>query len=79
MTDVRAAIAAERAALSIKDLLTSLRDNVNHPWKPPGGGYEGALSHDVIHGLDITVPLGIGTPKPAPAQELLLFVCGREI
>ncbi|SDM17045.1 maleylpyruvate isomerase family mycothiol-dependent enzyme, partial [Allokutzneria albata] len=113
----------DAAALSTEDLLTSLRDNINHPWKPPGGGYEGALSHDVIHGLDITVPLGVdrrvpldrlktvlddlseknvkyfgvnldgiqlratdmdwtlgsGTPKSAPAQDLLLFLCGRKI
>src|SRR5262249_25460142 len=46
-----------RAAPS--DLLAGLIDNVAHPWKPPGGGYLGALTHDVIHGLDITVPLGI--------------------
>ena len=38
---------------------TVLRQNINHPWKPPGGGFEGALSHDVIHGLDMTVALGI--------------------
>ena len=28
-------------------------------WTPPGGGYAGALNHVVIHGLDITVPLGV--------------------
>jgi hypothetical protein len=28
-------------------------------WTPPGGGYHGALNHVVIHGLDITVPLGV--------------------
>ena len=49
----------DAVALSSGDLTASLRDNVDHPWKPPGGGFEGALSHDVIHGLDITVPLGI--------------------
>ncbi|WP_086828887.1 maleylpyruvate isomerase family mycothiol-dependent enzyme [Allokutzneria sp. NRRL B-24872] len=121
MSDNRAK--ADAASLSTKDLLASLRDNVNHPWKPPGDGYEGALSHDVVHGLDITVALGVdrkvpldrlravlggmtgkkakyfgvdldgvqlratdldwtlgsGTPRSAPAQDLLLFVCGREI
>jgi uncharacterized protein (TIGR03083 family) len=41
------------------ELLAALRDNATHPWKPPGGGYVGALTHDVIHGLDITVPLGV--------------------
>lgn len=44
--------------LTEKQLLGSLRDNVAHPWKPPGGGFDGALSHDVIHGQDIRVALG---------------------
>jgi len=35
-----------------------LRDNVDHPWSPPGGGPLGALSHDVIHGLDVSTALG---------------------
>ncbi|WP_324278648.1 hypothetical protein [Blastococcus brunescens] len=38
--------------------MESLRDNVGHPWSPPGGGPLGALSHDVIHGLDVSTPLG---------------------
>jgi uncharacterized protein (TIGR03083 family) len=41
-------------------LARALRDNAEHPWTPPGGGKEGALTHDVVHGLDITRPLGIG-------------------
>ena len=41
-------------------LAAALRDNESNPWKPPGGGYQGALTHDVIHGLDITVALGLG-------------------
>jgi len=32
---------ADAAALSSADLLECLRQNVNHPWKPPGGGYVG--------------------------------------
>lgn len=107
--------------LSSADLVTSMRDNLRHPWSPPGGGEVGALSHDVIHGLDVTVGLGLGrrvpldrlslimdgmkpknvayfgtdltgvslratdmdwsfgtgTPLRAPAQDLLLVVCGR--
>ena len=49
----------DAAALSPDQLVTCLRDNAGHGWKPPGGGVEGALSHDVIHGLDITVSLGL--------------------
>jgi uncharacterized protein (TIGR03083 family) len=54
----------DAAAISAADLLSVLRDNATNPWKPPGGGYVGALTHDVIHGLDITVPLGIGRRVP---------------
>ncbi|GLY51142.1 maleylpyruvate isomerase family mycothiol-dependent enzyme [Lentzea sp. NBRC 102530] len=106
------------------ELLDLLRNNADHPWTPPGGGPAGALSHDVIHGLDITVALGLGRVVPhdrlrivldamkpanveyfgadldgkrleatdldwafgdgpdivkAPAQELLLLICGRKL
>lgn len=54
----------DAALLSTTDLLTSLRDNLGHPWTPPGGGPVGALSHDVIHGLDITVALGLDRRVP---------------
>jgi len=67
-------LAARRdaAALSAAELTASLRDNVDHGWKPPGGGYEGALSHDVIHGLDITVALGIDRTVPADRLRHIL-------
>jgi uncharacterized protein (TIGR03083 family) len=48
----------DAAQLSSGQLLGCLRDNVEHPWTPPGGGPLGALSHDVIHGLDVSTPLG---------------------
>jgi uncharacterized protein (TIGR03083 family) len=48
----------DAAAMSPADLAGALQSNAGHPWKPPGGGYTGALAHDLIHGLDITVPLG---------------------
>ncbi|BCJ34223.1 hypothetical protein Athai_17260 [Actinocatenispora thailandica] len=41
------------------ELLALYRDNVRHPWQPPGDGPAGALSHEVIHGLDITEALGL--------------------
>ncbi|MGH3664377.1 MAG: maleylpyruvate isomerase family mycothiol-dependent enzyme [Micromonosporaceae bacterium] len=62
----------DAAALSAEQLVTTLRDNVNHPWKPPGGGLVGALSHDVIHGLDITVALGLGRLVPEDRMRLVL-------
>jgi uncharacterized protein (TIGR03083 family) len=55
------------ARMTADELLGTLRDNVHHRWQPPGGGPAGALSHDVIHGLDITEVLGL---PPAPAQRI---------
>jgi uncharacterized protein (TIGR03083 family) len=55
------------ARMTTDELLDALRDNIRHPWQPPGGGQAGALSHDVIHGLDVTEPLGL---PPAPAQRI---------
>ena len=49
-------IAARDSQLPPADLVAVLRDNADNPWSPPGGGLVGALSHDVIHGLDITWP-----------------------
>ncbi|WP_018331930.1 maleylpyruvate isomerase family mycothiol-dependent enzyme [Actinomycetospora chiangmaiensis] len=49
----------DTARLTDEELLRSLRDNVEHPWRPPAGGQAGALSHDVIHGLDVTEALGL--------------------
>jgi uncharacterized protein (TIGR03083 family) len=107
--------------LTAAELTAAVRDNIRHPWQPDG--YTGALCHDVIHGLDITVALGLGRRVPPdrlrivldtivperagffgvdltgkrlvatdldwshgdgdevirPAQELVLFVCGRTV
>ena len=60
------------AAMPAADLLAALAGNVHNPWQPPGGGLEGALSHDVIHGLDITVPLGLDGPVPEERLSLVL-------
>jgi hypothetical protein len=51
--------------------VTALKENATNPWKPPGGGLEGALTHDVVHGLDFTLPLGIDRQVP---QERLRAV-----
>jgi uncharacterized protein (TIGR03083 family) len=42
------------------------------PWSPPGGGPKGALTHDLVHGLDITIPLGIDHPVSEAALRLVL-------
>jgi hypothetical protein len=46
--------------------------NEDYRWKPPGGGLKGALTHDVVHGLDITIPLGIEHPVSEPALRFVL-------
>jgi uncharacterized protein (TIGR03083 family) len=53
-------VATRDGALPTSVLVGNLRDDMLHHWAPPGGGYMGALNHVVIHGLDITVPLGSG-------------------
>lgn len=63
----------DAAALTSVELVDCLRRNVDNPWKPPGGGFEGALSHDVIHGLDMTIALGIDRQVP---HERLRYVLG---
>jgi len=62
----------DAAAVSAADLVSVMQDNATNPWKPPGGGYLGALTHDVIHGLDITVPLGIGRRVPEDRLRAVL-------
>jgi uncharacterized protein (TIGR03083 family) len=70
MADRQARRDTER--LSDAELLASLRDNIEHPWRPPGGGVAGALSHDVVHGLDIAVALGLDRRPPAGRVQLVL-------
>ncbi|MGW6932181.1 maleylpyruvate isomerase family mycothiol-dependent enzyme [Lentzea sp. NPDC054927] len=70
----------DAAALSTNDLVRTLRDNAEHPWTPPGGGPAGALSHDVIHGLDITVALGVDRKVPLERlQHVLEGVTPRHV
>ena len=52
-------VASRDSKLPSTALVGNLRDEQLHRWCPPGGGYTGALNHVVIHGLDITVPLGV--------------------
>ncbi|MEU2238840.1 maleylpyruvate isomerase family mycothiol-dependent enzyme [Streptomyces sp. NPDC018338] len=62
----------DATALSPRELAAALRDNAHHPWKPPVGGLTSALGHDVVHGLDITVPLGLGRQVPEQRLRILL-------
>ncbi len=65
-------VASRDASLPTGELLASLRSEVMARWTPPGGGYHGALSHVVIHGLDITVPLGAARRSPDETIRVVL-------
>jgi uncharacterized protein (TIGR03083 family) len=65
------------AAIPASELAAALSENVGHPWKPPGGGFQGALVHDVIHGLDITVACGIGRKVPEDRLRIVLEAITR--
>ena len=62
----------DAARMSAADLTAAVKSNAGHPWKPPGGGFTGTLAHDLIHGLDITVPLGLDGPVPEERLSLVL-------
>ena len=62
----------DAAALSAAELTEAVRSNADHPWQPPGGGQLGALTHDVIHTLDITEALGLGLRVPADRLGVVL-------
>jgi uncharacterized protein (TIGR03083 family) len=65
-------IADRDSKLPQAELVAVLRDNADTPWSPPGGRLTDALSHDVIHGLDITWPLSIDYPLADDALTTVL-------
>ena len=62
-------VAARDASLPLADQLDALRSALLHAWQPPGGGAAGALSHAVIHSLDVTVALD--RPAVAPTEAVI--------
>lgn len=62
-------VAARDGALPVPEHLAALRSPVLHAWQPPGGGAAGALSHAVIHSLDVTVALD--RPPVAPRDAIV--------
>jgi uncharacterized protein (TIGR03083 family) len=68
----------DAARMSPAELAVAVRSNIGHPWRPPGGGFEGALAHDVIHGLDITVPLGLAFAIPEERLRRVLPVSAND-
>jgi uncharacterized protein (TIGR03083 family) len=65
-------IAERDSTIPPAELVALLRDNADNPWAPPGGGLASALSHDVIHGLDITWLPGLAYEIPAEATTTVL-------
>lgn len=65
-------VAARDGSLPVADLLDQLRSSVLHAWQPPGGGAAGALSHAVIHSLDVTIALDRPAVAPAAATTTVL-------
>jgi len=62
-------VAARDASLPPADLVNALRSPLLHEWQPPGGGAVAALSHAVIHSLDVTVALD--RPVVAPKEAVI--------
>lgn len=65
-------VATRDASLPVADLLDQLRSAGLHAWQPPGGGAAGALSHAVIHSLDVTVALDRPAVTPTVAATAVL-------
>jgi len=61
-------VALRDGSLPVAVLLEQLRSPALHAWQPPGGGAAGALSHAVIHSLDVTIALG--RPAVAPREAV---------
>ena len=70
-------VAARDGELPVGTLLADLRSPVLHAWQPPEGGTEGALTHCMIHELDVieAVPLARRLPTGHVAR-LLDIVAG---
>ncbi|GAA4090002.1 maleylpyruvate isomerase family mycothiol-dependent enzyme [Actinomadura miaoliensis] len=66
--------AARRDAAKVPaaELVAALRDNAETDWAPPGGDLVAAFNHDVIHGLDITVALGVDRRVPRDRMRVIL-------
>jgi uncharacterized protein (TIGR03083 family) len=65
-------VAERDGALPPADLLAALRSPALHAWQPPGGGAAGALTHAVVHSLDVTVALDRSAVAPDAAVRAVL-------
>ena len=65
-------VAARDGAATPESLVADLRSETLHAWEPPGGGQMGALTHVVIHGLDITEAVPLARTVPTDRTRLVL-------
>jgi uncharacterized protein (TIGR03083 family) len=65
-------VAERDSRLPVADLLDQLRSPDLHAWQPPGGGAAGALTHAVVHSLDVTVALDRPAAAPVEATTVVL-------
>ena len=74
-------VAARDSALAAETLVVCLRSPTLHGWLPPGGGVDGALTHCVIHQLDITeaVPLARRVPDECITPRARHCGCPRRV
>jgi uncharacterized protein (TIGR03083 family) len=71
--DRMAGRAAQRdGAVPPPELVTALREHEHTVWKPPGGGPAAGLTHDVIHGQDIAVAVGVEHLIPEETLRVVL-------
>ncbi len=65
-------IALRDGDLPPETLLADLRSDALATFEQPGGGWAGSISHVVIHGLDVSLPLGLGRAAGDEATRLVL-------
>ena len=65
-------VAQRDATLPTAELVRQLRDNADHPYRPPGAGYEAPLTDLVVHSLDIARPLSISSEIDPAAFGVVL-------
>jgi len=70
------AVAARDGSLPTTRLLDDLCSPVLHAWQPPGAGAEGALTHCVIHELDIVEAVPFDRRLPEDRVRAVLDLLG---
>ena len=76
-------LAVEDAARPTDELVAAYRSAIPHRFSPPGWPEAAPLADVLLHGLDVRIPLGLPTDRPAdhyvPALDLLLSRAGRAL